>query len=311
MTSDGSFPDEHPFPPTGVASVAGDAHRRLMNRDGSFNTVRAGSPLDSVSYLSLFTMTWARFFSLIAILHLVSNLLFGMAYFVCGPSALSTNGPIAHVNHLWTCFFFSIQTLSTIGYGGLVPISLAANLLVAIESIYGLLTYALITGLFFARVSRTRARIRFSKTAVIAPEGDERYFQLRLTNRSRSEILDVSARVIYSRIEEEGAESVQRFTPLELQRTSVAFLPLAWSLRHRIDKSSPLFGEDTTSFDGKHVEILVLVTGLDESSGQTVTSRTSYVAAEIMVDRQHSDIYRRDDAGNILGIELDRFDSVT
>jgi len=168
MTSDGNFPDEHSFPVTGFAPVTGDAYRRLMNRDGSFNTFRAGSRLDSVSYLSLLTMSWARFFSLIATLHLVSNLLFGMAYFLCGPGALSTNGPIAHVNHLWTCFFFSIQTLSTIGYGGLVPISLAANLLVAIESIYGLLAYALITGLFFARVSRTRARIRFSKTAVIA-----------------------------------------------------------------------------------------------------------------------------------------------
>lgn len=294
MTSDGTFPDEHSFPETDFAPVTGDVYCRLMNRDGSFNTVRAGSRLDSISYLSLLTMTWTRFFSLIAILHLASNLLFGMAYFLCGPDALSTNGPVAHVNHLWTCFFFSIQTLSTIGYGGLVPISLAANLLVAIESVYGLLAYALITGLFFARVSRTRARIRFSKTAVIAREGEDRYFQLRLTNRSRSEVLDASARVIYSRIELDGARSIRRFTPLDLQRSSVAFLPLAWSLRHRIDKSSPLFGEHASSLERKRVEILVLITALDESSGQTVTSRTSYVSAEIIADRQHCDVYRRE-----------------
>lgn len=310
MTSDGNFSDEHWGPDAHLKLADGSPHRRLMNRDGSFNTVRAGSRLDSISYLSLLTMSWARFFSLIAALHLASNLLFGAAYFLCGPGALSTNGPLAHINHLWTSFFFSIQTLSTIGYGGLVPISLAANLLVAIESVYGLLAYALITGLFFARVSRTRARIRFSKTAVIASQGDERYFQLRLTNRSRSEVLDASARVIYSRIEQDGEKPVRRFTPLELQRSSVAFLPFVWSLRHHIDKSSPLFAEDMASLDRKRVEVLVLVTGLDESSGQTVTSRTSYVFAEIMVDRQHSDIYRRDAAGNVLGIDLERFDAL-
>jgi inward rectifier potassium channel len=281
-----------------------------MNRDGRFNTVRGSSRLDFFSYLSLLTMSWKRFFSLIAALHLVSNMMFGAAYFLCGPGALSTNGPVAHINRVWTCFFFSIQTLSTIGYGGLVPISLTANLLVALESIYGLLAYALITGLFFARVSRTRAHIRFSKTAVVSREDNGSYLQLRLTNRSRSEVVDASAKVIYSRVEGEGASSVRRFTSLDLQRSTVAFLPLLWNLRHLVDKNSPLFGLDAAALDRSRTEILVLITGMDESAGQSVNSRTSYIAAEILFDRQHSDLYRRDDSGNVIGLDMNQFDTL-
>jgi inward rectifier potassium channel len=313
MNSEKNDGDEHL---TGIPAEATEPcldasqYRRLMNRNGSFNITRAAAPFDSVSYLRLLTITWGRFFALIALLHIASNVFFASAYYLCGPGALATNGPRAEVGHLWSCFFFSIQTLSTIGYGGAVPISLAANLIVSIEAIYGVLVYSLITGLFFARISRTRARLRFTDTAAIFHEGAFRYLQIRVANRSCSEIIDLSAKLIYSRNEQENGTLRRRTTPLTILRPAIAFLPLAWNIRHCIDTQSPLFDVDLSDFAMRAPELMLLVVGMDESSGQAVSGRTSYVASEVLFSKRHTEVVIRDTLNNIIGIDYAQFDAV-
>ncbi len=287
------------------------SRRRLLNRDGRFNVQRSGAPWwERISYLALLNMAWPEFFLVLTLVYVASNVLFAGAYVLCGSHTLAVNGPDDGTPYAWRAFFFSVQTLSTIGYGSLVPMGMRANILVAIESVYGLLSYALITGLFFARFSRIRARIRFSKVAVVTRRGERSYLHIRLTNVSRSEIIEVSGRVLFSHFEGERGAEVRRYAPVAIEPKSVAFLPLSWTISHVIDESSPLYELTLEQMRERRVELLVLLTGMDDSSAQTINARTSYMADEIAFGHGYADMFQRDGDGAILGIDLQRFDEV-
>jgi inward rectifier potassium channel len=152
------------------SKVTSQAQTRLLNRDGSFNVNRFGLRFfESLSlYHWMLTVSWVRFYAVIALGYLTINIIFAAAYYSCGSDALLIGGHVMS-NRLVECFFFSIQTLSTIGYGRVSPVGIPANSLVAIEALTGLLGLAFATGLSFARFSRPNAKIIFSKHSVIAP----------------------------------------------------------------------------------------------------------------------------------------------
>jgi len=231
-------------------------------------------------------------------------------FLCCGPTALSSSGPDTGLGPISRSFFFSVQTLSTIGYGALVPVGETANLLVAAESIYGLLAYALITGLFFARFSRIRARLRFSHVAVICSQNERRSLQIRTTNWSSGQVIELSARVLYSYLTGPDNSAVRKFAPLSMEPQSVAFMPLAWTLHHAIDPDSPLFDLDSQKCRSAHGELLVVIKGVDEGSGQVVYARTSYTSDEIEFDGSFEDMYERDMSGRVLRVDMSRFDKV-
>src|SRR5436190_743621 len=188
----------------GFGSVVSDAtRRRFLNRDGSFNVKRTGlSFAESRSfYRYLLDISWPRFISHVAYWYLAINAIFAVAYLACGAAAL--DGPEDYgggwLGDFLSAYFFSVQTLATIGYGRISPIGIPANLLVAIESLVGLVTFALITGIAFARFSRPRPAIRFSDHAVIAPYRGITAFMFRLANTRDSELFDVSAEVAIAR----------------------------------------------------------------------------------------------------------------
>ncbi len=159
--------------------VAREIRQRLLNRDGSFNVARTGLRMSSSLslYHALLTTTWTRFMGLVVLSYVLLNAGFGLAFVLIGPDALQ--GPLPGVGGTGfaRAFFFSVETFSTIGYGNLGPAGLAANLVVTVEALVGLLWLALATGLLFARFSRPTARILFSRTAVIAPYRGVRAFQ--------------------------------------------------------------------------------------------------------------------------------------
>jgi len=284
---------------------------RLLDRNGRFNVRRAGGPWwERISYLALLNLPWPTFFLVLSAVYVISNVVFAGAYLLCGPHTLAATGPEDGMPYVWRAFFFSVQTLSTIGYGALVPVGMRANLLVAVESVYGLLAYALITGLFFARFSRIRARIRFSKFAVVTRRGGRSFLHIRVTNVSRSEIIELSARVLFSYFEGEQGSAVRKFAPVAIEPTSVAFFPLAWTISHTIDERSPLMGMTAEQMRESQAEILVLLTGMDDSSAQTINARTSYVSTEMAFQQRYADMFVRDGAGAIVGIDLQRFDEV-
>src|SRR5262245_52286735 len=163
-------------------------------------------------------------------------------------------------------FFFSIQTFATIGYGQVGPNGIAANLIVTIEALVGMMYQALATGLLFGRFARPRADILFSRMAVVAPYNDGYSLQFRIANLRRNEIIELEAQVLYSAMEPDGrGGTVRRYTRLALERNKVVFFPLSWTIVHPIDAASPLYGKSQGELRQTGAEILVLLSGIDET----------------------------------------------
>jgi inward rectifier potassium channel len=281
--------------------VAQESGVRLLNRDGTFNTRRRGLPLlRSLSlYHALLTISWPRFYALLVLAYLGVNLLFASAYFACGPDALA--GPHLELSHgrFLDAFFFSVQTLATIGYGAVTPHGLAANILVTIEAFVGLLGLSIATGISFARIARPSARIVFSDVAVVAPFQGKTAFQFRIANQRTNHLLDVEARVLYSRMETVGGRRTRRFDQLSLQRERVVFFPLHWTIVHLIDEASPLHRVTAEDLQARDAEFLILLTATDETFSQTVNARTSYKPHEIVFDARFADVFEETTHGRV------------
>jgi inward rectifier potassium channel len=265
--------------------VSRQSHQRLLNRDGSFNVMRSGLGfLESFApYHLLLTMTWARFFGLVAVSYIVLNLVFAGAYLTCGPEALLGAGATMLGGGFSQAFFFSVQTFATIGYGQIAPNGLAANSVVTIEALVGLMYQALATGLLFARFTRPTAALVFSRHAVIAPYNDGQALMFRIVNRRRNEVIELQAQVLFSAMDpDDRAGTVRRYFPLSLERNKVTFLPLSWTVVHPIDNASPLAGRTSEDLARTEAEILVLLSGIDEALEQSVHARSSYRADEIV-----------------------------
>jgi inward rectifier potassium channel len=262
--------------------VAARSRRRLLNRDGSFNVERTGLRFfESISfYHFLLTVTWPRFLALAAAGYVTVNALFAAAYVACGPGALAgprLDGSLAA--RFAQAFFFSVQTLATIGYGRVSPDGLAANALVAVESLVGLLGFAVVAGIGFARFARPNPQVIFSRHAVVAPYEGITGFMFRLANARSSQLVEVEAKVSMSWREPGGK---REFDELPLERHRVAFFPLSWTVVHPIDEKSPLLGWTAERLRAAEAEFLILLSAYDETSAQTVHVRSSYKADEVV-----------------------------
>ena len=280
---------------------------RLLNRDGTFNVQRRphGFWVHITSYHGMLTMPWPGFFALVISMYLLLNVFFALLYLLCGPGALQ--GDAGMHGRFWQAFFFSVYTFATIGYGNVAPVGWAANVVVTMESISGLLSFALATGIVFSRFSRPVAEIIFSDNAVIAPYRDITAFEFRVINGRENEIIDLQARVVMSRFEGRGGQALRKYYPLELERDSVAFFPLAWTVVHPIDEDSPLYGWDRERTLAARTEFLVLLSGIDETFAQTVHARSSYSAEEIVWGARFVSLFSE---GKGIHIEMDRFHQV-
>lgn len=288
--------------------VARESRRRLLNKDGTFNVDRRGRGfLESISpYHALLTMSWRAYFALVITAYAATNLLFAWAYEMCGPHALEVSG-VRSASFL-EAFFFSVQTLATIGYGRIAPVGLAANAIVTVESLVGLLGFALAAGILFARFSRPMADILFSRLAVVAPYRDKRAFEFRVANRRTNEVLEVQAEVVFSRLE--GPERGRRFYNLPLEREKVVFFPLSWTVVHPIDEASPLRGLTHQNLVDSDAEFLILLTGIDETFSQTVQARSSYKADEIVWNARFRNILRVPSDGGTISVDVGKIHAI-
>jgi inward rectifier potassium channel len=282
---------------------------RLINRDGSFNVERRGRGLRSfLAYSNLVSTTWSRFFLFVAVAYLALNGFFALLYDACGPGGLVSTLNIGFTSPFLKAFFFSIHTSATIGYGTIVPVGVPTNILVALESVVSLLGLAVVTGLVFARFSRPVADILFSKNAVMSWIGNLRAFEFRIINSRNNQIIDLQCRLLISRFETNASgAAVRRYYPLNLERESVVFFPLSWTVVHMIDKQSPLYGATQDELCASGAEFLILLTGMDETFSQVVNARSSYRAEEIIWDAKFADIFVYDPAGRMAGIDMKRF----
>jgi inward rectifier potassium channel len=301
---------EDPSSDLGFGRVVSEQRQlRLLNRDGSFNVQRRGRGLHAfLAYSNLVSTTWDRFFIFVAVAYLTLNGCFALFYTACGPGGLVNTLNTGINSPFLKAFFFSIHTSATIGYGSVVPVGIATNILVALESVVSLLGLAVVTGLVFARFSRPVADILFSKNAVMSWIGNNRAFEFRIINTRNNQIIDLHVRVLVSRFEPNASGiMVRRYYPLSLERESVVFFPLSWTIVHIINKDSPLYGVTEDELCGSGAEFLILLTGMDETFSQVVNARSSYRANEIIWDAKFTDIFVYDPEGRMAGIDLKRF----
>jgi len=265
--------------------VSRDSRQRLLNRDGSFNVIRSGlSFLDGFApYHQLLTISWWGFFGLVVASYVVINFAFALAYLACGSEALVGTGAQMMGGRFGQAFFFSVETFATIGYGQIAPNGVPANVVVTVEALVGLMYQALATGLLFARFTRPTAALLFSDRAVVAPYNDGQALMFRIVNRRRNEVIQLEAQVLLSAMEPDGrGGAVRRYSPLALERNKVTFFPLSWTIVHPIDEASPLAGKTREELEADEAEILVLLSGIDQTFEQTVHARSSYRADEIV-----------------------------
>jgi len=287
------------------AVVARESRKRLLNRDGSFNVVREGlSFFRSLSpYHYLLTTSWPRFLGMVVLFFLVTNAVFGAAYFACGPGQIAGSRAVSLPAQYLEDFFFSVQTFATIGYGAMHPLGLAANVLMTLESLVGLLGFALATGILFARFSKPTARILFSEQAIIAPYREFTAFELRVANMRRNEMIQVEAQVLLTRFRLDGSGN-REFLPLKLERDRVVFFPLAWTIVHPIDEASPLYGATPEDLEAWDAEFLVLFSGIDEIFSQRVHTRSSYKPDEIVWGARFTNLFNPPKPDGVLSIAI-------
>jgi inward rectifier potassium channel len=292
--------------------VTGQSRQRLLNPDGSFNVQRTGMPfLSSLNlYHAVLSMRWRTFLLLVLLLYFVSNIVFGCLYASFGAAALVDTSAEPLANIFVRGFFFSVQTFATIGYGTIHPAGIIPNLLVTIESYYSLLANALITGVVFARFARPTARVIFSEVAVIAPYRDVEGLMFRLVNGRSNQLFEVEVKVLFARFVDQDGRAVRRFDFLNLEREKVTFFPLAWTVVHPIDQSSPLYGLTSEDFVRTDAEILILLSATDETFAQTVHTRSSYKPHEIYCGHKFVSIYNEVEDGEPISIDIRKLSRV-
>jgi inward rectifier potassium channel len=292
--------------------VARESRERLLNRDGSFNVERTGLKLTSWlnPYHFLLTISWRTFIGITLLVYFLSNVVFGFFYGILGTESLIDTSSTPTENLFLRGFFFSVQTFATIGYGTIHPVGFIPNFLVTIESYYSMIMTALVTGIVFARFARPTARILFSENAVIAPYQDKTAFMLRLVNSRNNQLIEVGAKIMFSRLVDESGKKVRRFEMLELERDHVSFLPLAWTVVHPIDENSPMFGMNEADFHNSDAEFAILLSGMDETYAQIVHTRTSYKPHEIQFGHKFADMYNPTQSGEKLSIDVKKLSKI-
>ncbi|MDB4948645.1 MAG: channel, inward rectifier [Gemmatimonadetes bacterium] len=295
----------------GFGSVlARESRTRLMNRDGSYNVVREGMhPLESLSlYHFLLTVTWPRFLGLVCAAYVLANAFFGLLFTLCGPGALSGTHGVTFGQRYAESFFFSVHTFATIGYGSVAPASMAANLVVTVEALVGLLVFALATGVVFSRFSRPVARIIFSRDAVVAPYRGVTAFQFRMVNGRSNQIIEMRAKLTMNRLRPDGS-GAREFHELALERDHVPLLPMSWTLVHPIDPTSPLYGVTDEGLRQSDAEFFILLTGIDETFAQAVHARSSYKPDEVVWGARFTSILHTTQGG-MMAINVGRIHEI-
>jgi inward rectifier potassium channel len=282
-------------------------HLRVVSRGDGFHVIAVGRRKHGLHdmYARLLGATWRHMIGTLVSLYLIINVLFAFAYLATGDGIAN-----ARPGSFADAFFFSVQTIATIGYGGLLPKGTAANMLVTIESMFGFAFYAIVTGLVFSRFARPTARVMFSERAVIGNHNGKPHFVMRLANERNNSIVDARVKLTLMRDEvtAEGTR-MRRFHDLQLVRSEIPVLRLTWSVMHLIDEKSPLHGMSKKDLEDIEAEVIVSLKGIDETLSQTIHARHSYIADEIVCNASFEDIlHRREDY--VVEVRYDKFHNI-
>src|SRR5258708_6524321 len=217
----------------------------------------------------MLTLTWPRFFLVMAGWYVGINVVFALLYMVDSDAIAE-----ARPGSFEDAFFFSVQTVATIGYGVMHPQTLYGNLVMTLETLCGLIGAAVLTGLIFARFSRPTARILFSDVAVITQHNGTPTLMVRCANQRLNQILEAAIGVTVLR-DETSAEgrTLRRFHDLKLLRQRTPVFALTWTVMHPVDADSPLYGLTEADMIQEGIELVVVLTGVDETFAMPIQAR--------------------------------------
>jgi inward rectifier potassium channel len=258
-----------------------DGPSRGVNKDGSFNLRRTGAPRfrPYELYHQLITMSVPRFTLMLLAGNIAANLVFAGIYLAVGMEHFDRTGGPALLDRFLDAFFFSTQTLTTVGNGHIHPVSALASSVAALESLLGLMGFALACGLVYGRFSRPHARILFSRLATLAPYRGATAFMFRIVNERSNQLIELEAHVTLSLRDPETGQHI--FTVLRLERERINLFPSNWTIVHPIDEDSPLAGMTAEDLRAADAEFIVLIKAFDDTFAQNVFARSSYKSEEL------------------------------
>ncbi|MFN8352903.1 MAG: ion channel [Spirosomataceae bacterium] len=271
-----------------------DPTTRLVNPDGSFNVRRVNNSFwgNANVYHKLITMSWSKFMLVTLILFLIANCLFAGIYYLIGMEHLQGIDMRNQMTQFWDAFFFSAQTLTTVGYGRIAPVGFWASFVASVESLTGLLSFAIATGLMYGRFSRPVAHILYSENMVVAPYADITGLMFRMVNERDNQLIDVEVEMMLSRLEpDEKGSRTRRYYAMPLERKKVNFFPISWTIVHPITETSPLYGLTLDDMKATDSEFMILIKATEDTFSQLVYDRTSYHAKEILWGQKFKIMY--------------------
>ena len=281
---------------TGLSTKINESGGRIFNKDGTDNVRIRGVHVFrrfSIFRFMLGLPFW-RFLGVILMCYLAVNLFFATVYTTIGVEHLGGMDAKTLEGKFWEAFFFSAQTLSTVGYGHVYPSGMQANFVAAVESLLGLLMFAIATGLMYGRFSQPKAYLQFSHNAVITPHKGGTALMFRFAPYKKHRLSEVEVKVTLALPVMEDGSIRNRFYNMELQLSKANALALNWTIVHPIDEKSPLYNLSKEEILQSRGEILAYVKAYDQDYANTVISRSSYTVDELVFGARFVMMYEPD-----------------
>jgi len=297
---------------TGFGSNSGVEGGRLINSDGTTNLKKRGIPVweRTSVYHTLIRMKPGRFFIFVLLLYTVVNLFFAVIYFLTGVEHLvGGDGATTYFDKFMEAFFFSSQTLTTVGYGRVAPSGMLTNSIASIESLVGILIFAVMTGLIYGRFARPRAYLIFSPNVLIAPYKGGKALMLRVATYKNNHLTDVEVQMTLALHEKEHDKVTTRFYQLKPELAKINSLALSWTIVHNINEESPLHGVTKEEVIDSKMEVIVIIKAFDDHFSNTVQQRTSYTYHQIIYGAKFLPMFERATDGDYTLLELDKINA--
>ncbi|MEO5818516.1 MAG: transporter [Gemmatimonadaceae bacterium] len=309
-------PAPPPLPPTGDQSdlgfgrfVAQQVRGRFLSHEGvpTSRKYGLGSQRTARLYLGALNAPWPMFIAWLVGVLLLINGIFALSYIALGDGTLQGGQGTEGNDPFLRALSFSVGVLTTVGTGDMYVMGPTAHWLFVLESLLGPLTLLGAGGLIIARVTRPRMRLRFSESAIVAPYEGGRGLMFRIVNAKPSELSDVQVRVNLVMFEEVDGRRERNFHQLALERDSVEFFTLHWTVVHPITADSPMRGMTPERLRESEAELLILVNAHEETFSTRVTTRGSYLWDEMRWDVKWASVFASTTDG-VLAIDVDRLD---
>ncbi len=284
---------------------------RLLNADGTTNLRKRGIPVweRTSIYHTLIRMRQRRFILFIFLFYTVVNVVFACLYFFVGVEHLGVEKENSVFGQFMEAFFFSSQTLTTVGYGHMAPYGMLANTVASIESLIGILSFALVTGLIYGRFARPRAYLIFSPNVLVAPYKDGKALMLRIATYKNNYLTDAEAQLTVALHLKEGDKTVTRFYPLHLEFAKINSLALSWTIVHPINEESPLHGYTMEDIAECKAEVIVNIKAFDDHFSNIVQQRTSYTYKQVIYGARFLPMFERAQDGDYTLLELNKINA--